>query len=95
MAFDKKEEGQVIKDTNIPDWSFTGIVNQIVELQSGKQKGYRVSPIDELPIDVWLAQIQIKATRAKYATNEDKCIDELIDTAVYSILAIEKIANKK
>jgi hypothetical protein len=89
MAF-KKEESEEINDT----WSFAGIVERMVELQANKQSGYSTNPIDELPLDVWLAQIQIKATRAKYAMNEAKCIDELIDTAVYSILAVSKIAKE-
>lgn len=75
--------------------TFEDICNELVELHSTKQMGYSKSPIEELPTDVWLAQVQVKATRAKYATSEDKRIDELRDTAVYAILCMLKMTGGK
>lgn len=71
--------------------SLRTLCEQIVEIQEKKQDGYSTSPIDELPLPVWLAQVQIKATRAKYATSVEKMRDELIDTAVYALLCILKL----
>jgi hypothetical protein len=92
MAFKtEKQDPWEDTDKSASDVTFKSICDMLVEMQQGKQTGYRVSPINELPLDVWLAQVQIKATRAKYATSEDKLLDELRDTAVYSILAMLKI----
>ena len=71
--------------------SFDDICKTIMETHASKQSSYSSEPVAELPLDVWLAQIQIKATRAKYAVNTEKVIDELVDTAVYAILALEKM----
>lgn len=87
MAFNKEQQEPDTKS----DMTFEHVCRQLVEMQKGKGTGYKNSPLNELPLDVWLAQIQIKATRAKYATTEEKMLDELRDTATYSILAILKM----
>lgn len=71
--------------------AFESICQDIIKMQAGKGSGYKQSPLNELPLDVWLAQIQIKATRAKYSTSEEKMLDELKDTATYCILTMMKI----
>jgi hypothetical protein len=75
--------------------TFDQICDAIKKTHTDKQGTYASEPVAELPIEVWLAQTQIKATRAKYALDEDKRVDELIDTAVYAILTLEKIANER
>lgn len=75
--------------------TFADVCGELVQLHEGKQSGYSKSPIEELPLDVWLAQVQVKATRAKYATGTDKMLDELRDTAVYAILCILKLTGGK
>lgn len=87
MAFNKETQES---DTQ-SSLTFEAVCRQLVEMQKDKGSQYEVSPISELPLDVWLAQIQIKATRAKYATTDEKMLDELRDTATYSILAILKM----
>lgn len=87
MAFNKETQES---DTQ-SSLTFEAVCRQLVEMQKDKGSQYEVSPISELPLDVWLAQIQIKATRAKYATTEAKMLDELRDTIVYSVLTIMKI----
>ena len=90
MAFEKIET-PVEQIENKPQLTFRSICEKIITLQESKGTGYKVSPFNELPVDVWLAQIQIKATRAKYATSEEKQLDELQDTAVYCLLTMMKL----
>jgi len=65
-----------------------------MDMHDRKQPGYTYSPLDELPSEAWTRQIQIKATRAVYATTPEKLYEELIDTAVYCILLLEKMAKE-
>jgi hypothetical protein len=84
-----------MKVNDLPEGAtFDQICDAIKKTHTDKQGTYSSEPVAELPLDVWLAQTQIKATRAKYAVDLDKRIDELIDTAVYAILSLEKIANE-
>ncbi len=50
--------------------------------------------IEELPVDMWLSQVVIKATRAKYAVKDAKRVDELFDTAVYCLMTLEEMARQ-
>ena len=87
MAFQKDE--QTVEKTSV---TFKSLCDELAQLQIDKQTGYSKSPIDELPLDVWLAQVQIKATQAKYATTRDKLYDELRDTAIYALLCMQKMS---
>jgi hypothetical protein len=62
-------------------------------LHDSKQDGYGTSPIDELSVSAWKYQIQIKATRALRSTNEGKLKEELLDTATYCLLLLEKLSK--
>lgn len=90
MAFQKDEPEQSTGKCRV---TFKSLCDELAQLQADKQTGYNKSPIDELPLDVWLAQVQIKATRAKYATTRDKLYDELRDTAVYALLCMQKMSE--
>lgn len=90
MAFDKTTDQSTSADSKT---AFKNLCDEIAQLQADKQSGYLMSPIDELPIEVWLAQVQIKATRAKYAATRDKRYDELRDTAVYALLCMLKMSE--
>jgi hypothetical protein len=71
--------------------TFEEICKELIALQEGKGKGYINSPFNILPKEYWLSQIAVKAVRAGQSTSEEKMIDELRDTAVYSILMMMKL----
>lgn len=73
--------------------TFDDFAKELIEIHRKKQDGYLLAPLDELPVPVWLAQIQIKATRAKYASERAKLVEELKDTAVYCLLLLEKLES--
>ncbi len=68
---------------------------EVLNKMEAKGGEYHEEPIDEFDMDLILAQIQIKATRARRAIKTKKLRDELIDTAVYSILALAKIMDEE
>jgi hypothetical protein len=86
---------------NIPPMSrpssestFNRICKDIMNLHTERNDKYSSSPVDELSISAWKYQIQIKATRALRATSPEKLKDELLDTAVYCILLLEKMEKE-
>ncbi len=68
---------------------------EVLNKMDSKGSEYDGEPIDEFELELVLAQIQIKATRARKALKTKKIKDELIDTAVYSILALAKILEQE
>ena len=73
---------------------FDDICNEIMETHKTKNDQYSSSPVDELSTSAWKYQIQIKATRALRANTPEKLKDELMDTAVYCILLLEKMRKE-
>jgi hypothetical protein len=70
--------------------TFQDICNELLALKSVRTGKYKNSPINILPIQYWLSQIVVKAVRAEQCTTEDLSEEELMDVAVYSLLAILK-----
>lgn len=68
---------------------------EVLNKMEAKGGEYHEEPVDEFDMDLILAQIQIKATRARRAIRTKKLKDELVDTAVYSILALAKILEQE
>lgn len=68
---------------------------EVLNKMDAKGGEYHEEPVDEFDMDLLLAQIQIKATRARRAIKTKKLKDELIDTAVYCILALAKILEEE
>ena len=73
-----------------PDQHRNLVIMDIKELLEKKDGAYKVSPIDVLPTETWLHQIRIKAERALQAKDPEKRKDELMDCAIYCILALAK-----
>lgn len=102
MKNDQKEESpmtsvppittasQPVRDGGV----FDEICRDIMKMHSIKNDQYASSPVDELSISAWKYQIQIKATRALRANTPEKLKDELLDTAVYCILLLEKMRKE-
>ena len=74
--------------------TFDDICREIMETHRTKNDQYASSPVDELSVSAWKYQIQIKATRALRANTPEKLKDELLDTAVYCILLLEKMRKE-
>ncbi|MCK9325690.1 MAG: hypothetical protein M0P69_09355 [Bacteroidales bacterium] len=71
--------------------TFYEICDVLKELHRAKEASYNGhSVIDDLPEDVWRAQIAIKGQRLFRASTPQKQVDEAFDTAVYAILWLEK-----
>lgn len=68
-----------------------GILERISLNLTNKGGEYRDSVISVLPRGDWLSQIVIKANRAQRAVTDEKLCDELLDTACYCILLLDKI----
>lgn len=81
-------------ETKNPNDTFSQLCDKIKTLHDQKGTTYTKNVIEELPVDMWLSQVVIKATRAKYAVKDAKRVDELFDTAVYCLLALEKMARQ-
>lgn len=77
-----------------PPVSFNDYANELIRLHLERQGMYGSSPVDELSVSAWKYQIQIKATRALRAASEEKLRDELLDTATYCLLLLEKLSGK-
>ena len=74
--------------------TFSQLCDRIKDLHVQKGTTYTKNVVEELPVDMWLSQIVIKATRAKYAVRDAKRVDELFDTAVYCLMTLEKMARQ-
>ncbi|MDD4471760.1 MAG: hypothetical protein PHT97_11455, partial [Methanoculleus sp.] len=77
-----------------PSDTFTQLCDRIKTLHAQKGTTYTKNVIEELPVDMWLSQVVIKATRAKYAVKDAKRVDELFDTAVYCLMTLEEMARQ-
>lgn len=71
------------------------IINRISTTLTGKSGEYKESVISVLPRADWLSQIVIKANRAQRAVSDEKLKDELLDTACYCILLLDKMEREK
>ena len=71
--------------------SIKAIIERISNTLTGKGGEYKESVISVLPRGDWLSQIVIKANRAQRAVSDEKLKDELLDTACYCILLLDKI----
>lgn len=80
--------------TATPSDTFTQLCDRIKDLHAQKGTTYTKNVIEELPVDMWLSQVVIKATRAKYAVKDAKRVDELFDTAVYCLLVLEEMGKR-
>jgi hypothetical protein len=76
--------------TATPEKRRETVIKEIQETLEKKDGAYKNSPIDELPTETWLHQIRIKAERALQAKDPEKRKDELMDCAIYCILALTK-----
>lgn len=74
--------------------SIKAIIVRISNTLSGKGGEYKESVISVLPRGDWLSQIVIKANRAQRAVSDEKLKDELLDTACYCILLLDKIERE-
>lgn len=79
--------------TNDTD-SIKAIIERISTTLTGKGGEYKESVISVLPRGDWLSQIVIKANRAQRAVSDEKLKDELLDTACYCILLLDKIERE-
>lgn len=79
--------------TNDTD-SIKAIIERISSTLIGKGGEYKESVISVLPRNDWLSQIVIKANRAQRAVSDEKLKDELLDTACYCILLLDKIERE-
>lgn len=71
--------------------SFCEICDAIKDLHAKKNAAYGDhNVIDELPEDVWRAQIAIKGMRLYRSSNTQKQVDESLDSIVYNIMWLEK-----
>jgi len=77
-----------------PNTTFDQLCDRIKTLHAQKGTTYTKNVIEELPVDMWLSQVVIKATRAKYAVKDAKRVDELFDTAVYCLMTLEEMARQ-
>ena len=66
-------------------------VAEIVRTHRERNSQYMQSPLTILPMEDWLTQVAIKGVRAQQAIPVAKIRDELIDVAVYAIMALEQI----
>lgn len=71
------------------------IINRISTTLTGKGGEYKESVISVLPRADWLSQIVIKANRAQRAVSDEKLKDELLDTACYCILLLDKMERER
>ena len=74
--------------------SIKAIIERISNTLTGKGGEYKESVISVLPRGDWLSQIVIKANRAQRAVSDEKLKDELLDTACYCILLLDKIERE-
>lgn len=77
--------------TLIDEDPFESKVAEMIRLHRERNAHYKTSPLQYLPIRMWLSQIAIKAVRAYEATTMQKLRDELLDTAVYVFMVLEQI----
>jgi hypothetical protein len=66
-------------------------LEEISNLMDKKGGEYESSVINDLPTSFWLHQIVIKAHRALRRKTTSQRREELMDTAVYCILTIDKM----
>ena len=77
------------------DNPFEAQLAEIARLHRERNAQYFISPLEILPVEDFLAQIAIKGCRANQASTTKKVVDELKDTAVYSIMVLEQIAARE
>jgi len=71
--------------------TFYEICDALKELHRAKEASYNgKNVIDDLPEELWRAQVAIKGQRLFRASTPQKQVDEAFDTAVYAILWLEK-----
>lgn len=74
--------------------TFCEICDVLKELHRAKEASYNgKNVIDDLPEELWRAQIAIKGQRLFRASTPQKQVDEAFDTAVYAILWLEKMSK--
>jgi hypothetical protein len=76
----------VVEETTVDEFEY--LLGQIKQLRANKKDEYRNSPINILPPEYFLAQIVIKSMRAEQCIDDKKCIEELMDSIIYSMLVI-------
>ena len=67
----------------------------IARLHRERNSQYLTSPLEILPIEMWLSQIAIKGMRAYQAIHTGKIVDELNDNIVYSIMTLVQIKKQE
>ena len=75
--------------------SIKAIIDRISNTLTSKGGEYKDSVISVLPRADWLSQIVIKANRAQRAVSDEKLKDELLDTACYCILLLDKLEHEE
>jgi hypothetical protein len=74
--------------------TFCEICDMMKELHQAKEASYNGSNvIDDLPEEMWRAQVAIKGQRLFRASTPQKQVDEAFDTATYAVLWLEKISK--
>jgi hypothetical protein len=68
---------------------------RIAQLHRERNSQYMTSPLEILPVEMWLSQIAIKGMRAYQAIHTGKIVDELNDNIVYSIMTLEQIEKQE
>lgn len=69
-------------------------LSRIAALHRERNSQYMTSPLDILPVEMWLNQIAIKGMRACQAIHTVKIVDELKDNIVYSVMTLEQIEKQ-
>ncbi|MCK4518385.1 hypothetical protein KAT92_06415 [Candidatus Babeliales bacterium] len=67
--------------------------NDVQKTLSGRSTGYKVQPVTYMPIEDLIAQIAIKAERARQSTTIDKQIEETIDIVGYSLWLLARLKS--
>lgn len=75
--------------------NFCEICDAIKDLHKAKEASYAGSNvIDDLPEELWRAQVAIKGMRLYRAASVQKQVDEALDAATYAILWLEKMSKQ-
>ena len=70
------------------------IIEKVVELADRKGEMYTVEPVTEVPMDVLLGIISMKAHRAFRKKDISEKRQELYDTIVYSVKALARLEDE-
>ncbi len=69
------------------------IFSDIADMMNEKTSSYKVPPVNTMDMDLLLAQIEIKAMRARQRIHTADMIDELRDVVVYTLNALRRLDN--